>query len=297
MWRATNNSTESIIVTIQTFPYVLKAIEDNVMALLGGQAKAMVVTSSRKEAVRYKLGFDTYIAKKGYQHIHAMIAFSGEIEFRHKDPNVEALLEQKFTEHNMNPNLKKAETYAERLIRMVIRLWSWPTNFQTGFDQPKLCSMYVDNVKRPWMKMRLTWTAWVLSHYRLSVIRQQDIQLQVDAPEYNLTPGEGLGSGTAKDLKAEFLSQIITRLNELFITDELTDNDLANYLYTIADKISENDVVMQQIAHNSPEQAMLGDFSKAIDDAVMGSSKAHQIQMMQLLSACNTAASILWQHC
>ena len=39
-----------------------------------------------------------------------------------------------------------------------------------------------------------------------------------------------------------------------------------------------------QIQNNTPEQAMLGDFSKAVDDAVMDSKVAHQNQMMQLLS-------------
>ena len=57
-----------------------------------------------------------------------------------------------------------------------------------------------------------------------------------------------------------------------------------NYAYTIRDKISENALVMKQIANNSTEQAMLGDFTKAVDDAVMDSSEAHQNQMMQLLS-------------
>jgi type I restriction enzyme, R subunit len=73
-------------------------------------------------------------------------------------------------------------------------------------------------------------------------------------------------------------------LNELFITDELTDKDLVNYAYTIRDKVRENELVMIQLANNTPEQAMLGDFTKAIDDAVMDSNEAHQNQMMQLLS-------------
>ena len=73
-------------------------------------------------------------------------------------------------------------------------------------------------------------------------------------------------------------------MNELFITDQLTDKDLVNYAYTIRDKVSENKRVMMQIANNTPEQAMLGDFPKAVDDAVMDSSEAHQNQMMQLLS-------------
>ncbi len=57
-----------------------------------------------------------------------------------------------------------------------------------------------------------------------------------------------------------------------------------NYAYTIRDKVYESKHVMMQIANNSPEQAMLGDFSRAVDDAVMDSGKAHQNQMMQLLS-------------
>ncbi|CUS40963.1 Type I restriction-modification system, restriction subunit R [hydrothermal vent metagenome] len=123
-----------------------------------------------------------------------------------------------------------------------------------------------------------------LSHYRLSVIRQQNLKLREDSADYKLVPGEGLGSAKAKDKKEEFLSQIIERLNELFITDQLTENDMVNYAYTVRDKLSENIQVMQQIANNSPEQAMLGDFAKAIDDAILDSSAAHQNQMMQLLS-------------
>lgn len=63
------------------------------------------------------------------------------------------------------------------------------------------------------------------------------------------------------------MSQIIYRLNEVFVTDQLTDKDMVNYANTIRDKVGENVKVMQQIENNSPEQAMLGDFSKAIDDA------------------------------
>ena len=57
-----------------------------------------------------------------------------------------------------------------------------------------------------------------------------------------------------------------------------------NYAYTIRDKVSENPLVMQQLANNSAQQAMLGDFSKAVDDAVLDSNEAHQNQMLQLLS-------------
>ena len=124
----------------------------------------------------------------------------------------------------------------------------------------------------------------VLSHYRLAKIRQQDLQLKEDGADYRLTPGEGLGTAKPKDKKEELLSQIINRLNEIFITDELTDKDLVNYAFAIRDKVSENQRVMQQIANNTAEQALLGDFSKAVDDAIIDSQDAHQNQMLQLLS-------------
>ena len=80
------------------------------------------------------------------------------------------------------------------------------------------------------------------------------------------------------------LYQIIARLNELFITDGLSDQDLINYAHTIRDKVSENGRVMDQIENNSPEQALLGDFASALDEAVMSSSEVHQNQMMQYLN-------------
>jgi type I restriction enzyme, R subunit len=96
----------------QKVQVIVDHFKDNVMELLGGQAKAMVVTSSRKEVVRYKMGFDKYIKKKGYLKIHAMVAFSGVVEFTNHDPNSKELVGEKYTEINMNPNLKgKIGTY------------------------------------------------------------------------------------------------------------------------------------------------------------------------------------------
>lgn len=466
-----HNISQKVMVIVEHF-------KTHVMGLLGGQAKAMVVTSSRKEAVRYKQAFDKYITQQGYQKIHAMVAFSGEVEFSDKDPNSDFLVGEKFTETNMNPNLKgrdmrKAFDTDDYQVMIVAN------KFQTGFDQPKLCAMYVDkklggvecvqtlsrlnrtypgkaetgtfvldffnepqeilaafqpyfqtaelaDVSNPnlifdlYDKLRaadiFTWTEveqfceaffvksksnaaianickpaverWqkrykhavdaykqaremfertkkfndavllanaensfkdckkakdaleifkkdlgtfvrfyefmsqivdyddkdleklslyarnlrpmlretvtdeddidlssiVLSHYRVSKIRQQHLALQENSEEYKLEPGEGLGTAKAKDKQTEFLSQIVHRLNELFITDQLTEKDMVNYAYTISDKVRENDIVMQQIANNSAEQAMLGDFPRAVDDAILGSGDAHQNQMMQLLS-------------
>ena len=127
----------------QKVKVIIEHFNENVKGLLGGQAKAMVVTGSRKEAVRYKLAFDRYITDYGYKGINAMVAFSGEVSFNADDPDSSALIDQKFTEHNMNPNLKgrdmrKAFDSDDYQVMLVAN------KFQTGFDQPKLCAMYVD---------------------------------------------------------------------------------------------------------------------------------------------------------
>ncbi len=462
----------------QKVKVIVEHFKNNVMGLLGGQAKAMVVTSSRKEAVRYKLAFDKYVADQGYKSIQAMVAFSGEVEFNDKDTDSSGLVGQTFNERNMNPGLKgremrKAFDSDDYQVMLVAN------KFQTGFDQPKLCAMYVDkklggvecvqtlsrlnrtypgkaesgtfvldffndpedilgafqpyyqtaeladvsnpdqifdlfeklkaskiflwteveqfveafftknksnaaisNICKPaverWQKrysqaieaynttrdmlerckktndavlitnadnafkeaklekdkleifkkdlgsftrfyefmsqivdyddkeleklslyarnlrplLRETATKddevdlsnVSMSHYRLSKIRQQDIKLKEDAEDNQLEPGNDLGAAKPRDKKEEFLSQIIERLNDVFITDNLTDKDMLNYAYTVRDKLAENEIVMKQIANNTREQAMLGDFPKAMDDAILGSSAAHQEQMMQLLS-------------
>ncbi|MDA3851633.1 MAG: type I restriction endonuclease [Spirochaetaceae bacterium] len=463
----------------QKVQVIVEHFKDNILGLLGGQAKAMVVTSSRKEAVRYKLGFDKYIKDKGYRKIHAMVAFSGEVEFNENDPNSQGLIGEKYTEKgsNMNPKLKgrdirKAFDSDDYQVMIVAN------KFQTGFDQPKLCAMYVDkklggvecvqtlsrlnriypgkaergtfildffnepeeilaafqpyyqtaelakvsdpnliddlfeklkaadifqwqeveqfchafyqknrsnaaiaNICKPavdrWkhrysiaqgelklakeelervkksgdkvqranaesnfkevkhMKDTLdifkkdlgTFVRFyefmsqivdyddrdlekmslyarnlrpmlreplahdedidldnvILSHYRLSEIKRQSLMLQDNSEDYKLEPGEGLGKAKFKDPKEELLSEIIQRLNELFEVDDLTENDIVNYAYTIRDKMKEDKSVMTQIANNTPEQAMLGDFPKAIDNAILESSEAHQKQMFQLL--------------
>ena len=126
-------------------------------------------------------------------------------------------------------------------------------------------------------------TSVALSHYRLSKIKRQRLMLVKEGGE-GLNPGQEIGTGKKRSKEELWLSQIIARLNELFVTDGLTDKDLINYAYTIRDKVRENEKVMDQIANNSPEQAMLGDFAEALDGAVMDSSEAHQNQMMQYLN-------------
>lgn len=470
----------------QKVQVIVEHFQDKVAGLLGGHAKAMVVTGSRKEAVRYKLAFDKYVngraeGDKRYEGLSAMVAFSGDVEFHENDPNVGGLLGETFTEKGMNPGLKgrdmrKAFDTDDYHVMIVAQ------KFQTGFDQPKLCAMYVDkklggveavqtlsrlnrmypgkeetyvldffnktedilaafqeyyqtatindvsdpnliwelkfkleetklfymtevtqfadvffsksksnaaitNVCKPaaerWQSRYAEAFAAVakqtdmfdrakksgdavlignaendlkeasaelsalgmfkadlatftrmyefmsqiidydstdleklslfarhlgpllrektpeadpidlssveLSHYRLSLQGQKDLLLIKDG-QGGLQPGTAMGSGKARSKEEEFLSKILERLNEVFITDNLSKDDMLNYARTVRDKIGENVAVMAQIENNSEEQAMLGDFAGALDDAVMDSSEAHQNQMNQVLGNKETAA-------
>lgn len=118
----------------QKVQVIVEHFEANVKPLLGGRAKAMVVTDSRKAAVRYKIAMDKYIAEMGYDDATSLVAFSGEVE------DIESGLD-KFTEHSMNPGVKDLRSAfdTEEYRVMIVA-----NKFQTGFDQPLLCAMYVD---------------------------------------------------------------------------------------------------------------------------------------------------------
>jgi len=103
---------------------------------IGGKAKAMVVTSSRLHAVRYKEAFDKYIAEKGYADIHTLVAFSGTVE----DPDVK---NKSYTEVGMNLGIREKEL-PEKFTTGEYQVLIVAEKYQTGFDQPLLHTMYVD---------------------------------------------------------------------------------------------------------------------------------------------------------
>lgn len=102
---------------------------------IGGRAKAMVVTGSRLEAVRYKQSFDRYIQEKGYP-IKTLVAFSGTVR-DDKLPDVE------FTEEKMNQGVG-AKELPEKFATQEYQILLVAEKYQTGFDQPLLHTMYVD---------------------------------------------------------------------------------------------------------------------------------------------------------
>jgi type I restriction enzyme, R subunit len=101
---------------------------------IGGRAKAMVVTGSRLEAIRYKQSFDQYIRAKSYP-IKSLVAFSGIIE----DDKIPG---QTYTEEAMN-GIRESEL-PEQFATHNYQVLLVAEKYQTGFDQPLLHSMYID---------------------------------------------------------------------------------------------------------------------------------------------------------
>ncbi|GAB2997886.1 type I restriction endonuclease subunit R [Psychrosphaera aestuarii] len=450
---------------------IIEHFNSKIKHLLGGEAKAMVVTSSRLEAVRYKLAFEKYVASKGYENVNAMVAFSGEVN----DPDHPDIA---FTEKSMNPNLRgrdmrKAFDSDDYQVMLVAN------KFQTGFDQPKLVAMYVDKplkgveciqtlsrlnrtyqgkdktfvldfvndpeevlaefkvyfqtaelagVSDPnlvfdimeklnavgiyqWIEVENFVEAYnnkrtkqdklanickpaverfsvrykeathvlniaraelekakaenndkkikfaensvknakeardvievfkkdlisfcryyefssqivdfddieleklsiyakhlhpllridalqddidlsdvAMTHYRLHEQREADLQLGYKIGEESkptLSPTKEGSGATPKDAQTELLNEIISRMNDLFVEDGLTEGDMLNYANTIAGKVSENDTVMDQLRNNTKEQAMLGAFPESINDAVIQSMGIHENMAMKVLS-------------
>jgi type I restriction enzyme, R subunit len=138
---------KGIMAWVRLHPYniaqkvqvVVEHYRSTVAPLLAGKAKAMVVVGSRLEAVRWQLAINKYIKEHGYK-IGTLVAFSGEVNDAESGPDG-------FTENSatLNSNLKgrdireafKGDEYQILLVA---------NKFQTGFDQPLLCGMYVDKM-------------------------------------------------------------------------------------------------------------------------------------------------------
>lgn len=142
-----NAAMKGIMQWVRLHPYniaskvqiVVEHYRENVQPLLAGRAKAMIVVGSRKEAVRWQKAIRAYIANRNYP-LDVLVAFSGEVSDpeSYPEPVTETSIE-------LNPGLKGREirdAFAEPEYHLLLVA----NKFQTGFDQPLLCGMYVDKL-------------------------------------------------------------------------------------------------------------------------------------------------------
>ncbi|EMA43114.1 type I restriction endonuclease subunit R [Halococcus saccharolyticus] len=115
----------------QKVEIIVEHYREHTQHKIGGRAKAMIVTDSRKAAVRYKRKIDEYLSEQDYD-LKALVAFSGTVE----EEGVE------YTETGMNgiqqSELPRKFSSSEYQVLVVAE------KYQTGFDEPLLHTMYVD---------------------------------------------------------------------------------------------------------------------------------------------------------
>jgi type I restriction enzyme R subunit len=121
----------------QKVAIVVEHFRENVEPLLDGHAKAMVVVASRVEAVRWQLAIDRYIKDNGYK-LGTLVAYSGEVNDPHTLPEPVTENSAKLNPYLKGRDMREAFATEEYQILLVAN------KFQTGFDQPLLCGMYVD---------------------------------------------------------------------------------------------------------------------------------------------------------
>ncbi|TVO55321.1 type I restriction endonuclease subunit R [Denitromonas halophila] len=125
----------------QKIEVIVEHFRSHVRTHLGGRAKAMVVTSSRLQAVKYMEAFQRYIVEKGYGDVRPLVAFSGTV----RDPESG----QEYTEPGMNIDVVSGKPISEkqlpeRFASPDYQVLLVANKYQTGFDQPLLMAMYVD---------------------------------------------------------------------------------------------------------------------------------------------------------
>lgn len=122
----------------QKVEVIVEHFREHIRHLLDGQAKAMVVTGSRQEAVRYQLAVKAYVRQQGYADVHPLVAFSGSVL-------PDEVIPEEVTESSSLLNAGvNGRDLAEALDSPDFNVMIAANKYQTGFDQPKLCAMYVD---------------------------------------------------------------------------------------------------------------------------------------------------------
>jgi type I restriction enzyme, R subunit len=111
---------------------IVEHFRSSTRKLIGGRAKAMVVTASRELAVRTHFALEAYVRSQGYTDCEPLVAFSDTVD----------LDGEPWTEARING-------FGERLVAARFaedryRILTVAEKYQTGFDQPLLHTMYVD---------------------------------------------------------------------------------------------------------------------------------------------------------
>jgi type I restriction enzyme R subunit len=124
----------------------------------------------------------------------------------------------------------------------------------------------------------------LLTHHAL--VNRGTRPLEMNGDGQKLKPLTEIGSGAVQEKETALLSEIISRVNDLFEGD-LTEEDKLVYVNNvIKGKLLESEVLVQQAANNTKEQfANSPDLVNGIMDAVIDAFAAHKTMSKQALDS------------
>jgi type I restriction enzyme R subunit len=121
----------------QKVALMVEKIREITLRKIDGRGKAMVVSPSRAHAVRYFLAMKDYCARKGYDDVKPLVAFSGAVSYNGME----------YTESQLNSteDLKISESALPMYFNSdMFNVLIVAEKYQTGFDEPQLHTMFVD---------------------------------------------------------------------------------------------------------------------------------------------------------
>jgi type I restriction enzyme, R subunit len=125
---------------------IVDDFRESVAGRLGGRAKAMVVTSSRQHALDLYQAMLAYVDDCGFTDCGTLIAFSGVIKDEKSGHEFTEVKLNAFGEGELPKmfDYVRADDASPTAAKREYRLLVVAEKYQTGFDQPLLCAMYVD---------------------------------------------------------------------------------------------------------------------------------------------------------
>lgn len=238
----------------QKVAIIVEHYRANIAHLLEGNAKAMVVTGSRKEALRYYMALTDYITEQGYD-LQALVAFSGAVE----DPET---VPEPVTEASINTGLRGRKV-PDAFNGPEYQVLIVANKFQVGFDQPLLTAMYVDKKLAGVMAVqtlsRLNRTHPGKDHvYVLDFTNEPDTILEAFQPYYR-------GARLLETTDPNLVHQIATKLDQsgIYTEDDIDAAARAAVTQAGATNRASNDALAQAVSpashrfHDALRQAQL----------------------------------------
>ena len=235
----------------QRIEVIVEHFRTTVMPELGGQAKAMVITSSRQAAVKYCKAFEDYCSKKGYNNIRALVAFSGKVKLPDDD--------KEYTEAGINgiPEDRLTKEFDKEDYQVLLVA----NKYQTGFDQPKLCAMYVMkklsgvNAVQTLSRLNRICPPYEKKTFILDFVNGYEDITNAFAPFYTTTLlSNSVTPSAIYDIEAQIDAYAVTdpddiqRVNEILYKEKITaaDKKKINFCLEKSQKLIEHYSILKQ---------------------------------------------------